>query len=271
MLSHRTDYFGFMRRLRHIGATWPSILAYPFVRRLTGEYRLRFRNGVALAAPYSEPLVDLLQEIWSDGSYLLREMEHNRVKGHIVDIGANVGTFAVWAAKRWPGTKLVCVEPDSELFRYLQRNVRASGLATAVLVNAACGAKSRETELYARGPRSMNTLYARDIYGSTFTLRSIVQVIPLDRIFATHGIDQCSLLKLDCEGAEYEILLGTSLATLQRIGNIALEYHMGMNDHSPDELVQHLRSCGYAVRVPAPSAADPEVGYMYATRWGERR
>ncbi len=63
-----------------------------------------------------------------------------------------------------------------------------------------------------------------------------------------------------------KFFFSTSAGTLQKIDNIALEYHVGMNDYSPDELVHFLRSSGYDVRTRAPSDEDPEVGYMYATR-----
>jgi hypothetical protein len=48
------------------------------------------------------------------------------------------------------------------------------------------------------------------------------------------------LLKLDCEGSEYEILYSASEATLARIAAINMEYQVGLNQHHPAELQHYL-------------------------------
>lgn len=93
-----------VRQFRDIGATWPSIVAYPLVRRINGECRLTFRDGTKFAAPCSRPFLFLLREIWLDECYRMPEMHKRPKEGHIVDLGAYIGMFAVWAAKQWPST-----------------------------------------------------------------------------------------------------------------------------------------------------------------------
>ena len=259
-----TTYLGLARRLRRIGATWPSILGYPLVRRLIGENRLRLRDGVRLAAPYGEALHTLLIEIWHDRCYWMPEVPPALSAGHIIDIGAHVGAFAVWAASRWPGAKVICIEPDPVLFSYLRCNLANNDVTGPPPFAAACGGTAGEAALYARGARALNTLYSRDAYGSTFSLRGRVRVITLHEILDELGLGCCPLLKLDCEGAEYDILYAAPRDLLKKVDNIALEYHVGMNDHGPDELAGHLRARGYSVRTLPPR--DEEGGYMYATR-----
>ena len=47
----------------------------------------------------------------------------------------------------------------------------------------------------------------------------------LEQIYSDGEIEQCDLLKIDCEGAEYEILFGASSELLDRTRRMALEYH----------------------------------------------
>ncbi len=51
----------------------------------------------------------------------------------ILDVGANVGSFAVWASLRWPGSRIGSYEPHPGTFDYLRRNtagLRASPSTT---------------------------------------------------------------------------------------------------------------------------------------------
>jgi hypothetical protein len=62
-----------------------------------------------------------------------------------------------------------------------------------------------------------------------------VESITLDSIFARHRIEKCKLLKIDCEGSEYEILLGARC--LDRVEYLAGEFHIN----------EHLRSQNYSI------------------------
>ena len=110
----------------------------------------------------------------------------------------------------------------------------------------------------------MTTLYNRDVLGSEFRRGSEVAAFTLEEIFDREKIESCDLLKLDCEGAEYEILLNAPANVLRRVSRISLEYHLGMNSHQPAELSAFLRTQGFAVSCEPP--LDAESGYLYAAR-----
>src|SRR6266508_6011309 len=74
----------------------------------------------------------------------------------------------------------------------------------------------------------------------------IVKAVSLKDIFDAHAVEQCDFLKLDCEGAEYDILFSLAVDYFRRIKRIAMEYH-GEADRSArqakaDALVAHLES-----------------------------
>jgi hypothetical protein len=110
----------------------------------------------------------------------------------------------------------------------------------------------------------MDTLYDRDVYGSKFREVATVRVITLDDVFAQAGVDRCDLLKLDCEGAEYDVLCGAAPATLARISYIAAEWHIRLNDHDPAELEALLADNGFQLQRYPP--LDAEGGHLHAYR-----
>ena len=110
----------------------------------------------------------------------------------------------------------------------------------------------------------MSTLFQRDIDSHGFELIAEPLAISLDTLFAHHDVIRCHLLKLDCEGAEYDILYAASRPTLDRIDAIAADYHVGLNDHTPAELTAFLEAAGFLVT--ATGLVDAEGGYLYARR-----
>jgi hypothetical protein len=96
--------------------------------------------------------------------------------------------------------------------------------------------------------------------------RIAVAAVSLADALARLATDRVDLLKLDCEGAEYDILMRTTPDVLSRIDRIVMEYH----DHRPDvrhpALAAFLRHSGYRVDV-FPNVVHPgEIGYMRASR-----
>ncbi len=73
-------------------------------------------------------------------------------------------------------------------------------------------------------------------------------------IFSENKIERCHFLKIDCEGAEHEIIATTSHAVFQRIDRIVLEYHLPPifnvgEDCSLEKIVSRLKNEGYSLRV----------------------
>jgi FkbM family methyltransferase len=245
---------GAARMLFRAGVRPPSIALYPIRRRFEGIHRLDLRSGTVLLAPPDEPLIFLFREIWIDRVYV--PMDERPIRT-VVDVGAHVGLFTLWCASRYPDARIVAVEPSPRATRYLRQNVARNRLGRVTVVEAACGGSSRRALLYRRGPEMTSTLYG-DAPSATE-----VDVLTLDELFRRHGVERCDLLKLDCEGAEYEILLGASAGTLARVDGIVMECHRSAA-HSLDELLAHLRGSGFDLH--AEAAPDGVHHYVTARR-----
>ena len=246
------------------GVTLPSILLYPLRRRRSQspEGRLKLKSGKSITSPPGEPLAFLFEEIWGQKDYTPAGLEIPS-GATVVDIGANVGVFTLWAVMHG-AARVIAVEPSPRMHEYLSRNVSSNRLDNVTVVQAACAGRKGEAVLYSRGIEVANTLYCQDALGSTFEELCRTPVATLDDIFKLYEVESCGLLKLDCEGAEYEVLLGASDDVLRRISKITMEYHVGLNEHDPQELERHLRERGFETR--KTPLFDPECGYLYAFR-----
>lgn len=133
-------------------------------------------------------------------------------------------------------------EPEPTNFGLLQRNIETNGFqnrARAFRKGVAGSAKTMR--LYVTGENSgTNSMYRA--VGTPID----VECTTLDAIFEENNITTCIYLKVDCEGAEYDVLLNASQGTLQKIDRIVLEWHV-VDGHSPEELEAFLTTCGFAV------------------------
>ena len=152
----------------------------------------------------------------------------------VIDIGANQGFFTLYAASK--GARVISFEPSKTNFAMLSRNVEQNGLNASVkcfdcAVSGASGTTTIFEGLSSSGRFLSTTASIRDSNRGGADVRSAVtNTVTLDEVFQNNGIEFCDLLKLDCEGSEYDIIPTISSETFRRIRNISMEYHDGRLD-----------------------------------------
>jgi FkbM family methyltransferase len=246
------------------GASLGGVLLYPIRRRSASpRHQIDVRGGIVLVSPPDEPILPMFQRIWGRRVYVPQGYEI-QPGDTVIDVGANVGVFSVWAASRAPGVRVISLEPSPRICRYLRENVRRNALEGITVFEAACGGKTGRATLYSQGYETNNSLYGRDLWGEQYEARYEVDVMTLEQVLDQGGIGRCDLLKMNCEGGEYDTLFNCPAPALARIRRIAMEYHIGRQDRSPDMVAELLRATGFEVRMLP--LHDAEGGYMYATR-----
>jgi FkbM family methyltransferase len=178
----------------------------------------------------------------------------------IIDIGAGLGDFTVYAAHRCPNGHVLAYEPFPESFALLQQNVTLNNLQNVEAKPYAIAEKS--------GSLALNIGLGEAVQHSTTRAGAHtieVRAITLQQVFAEHGFDRCDLLKMDIEGGEYAILRGLSADLLKRVQRIALEYHDNTPAGQHGELVRLLQDNGFSVCV-RPNPVHAYLGYLYAAR-----
>jgi FkbM family methyltransferase len=187
-------------------------------------------------APPTIQLWNHYNDIWNHRSYT----KHIGVPqgGLILDIGANVGLFSIFAARK---ARLVhAFEPSKATFAYLEENTQ--GIQNISAHNYAVGRTNGHVSLDISGPP---TAYAVTDRTTAKTASEVVESRTIGTVFRELGIDRCEYLKLDCEGSEYDILLTADAPLLRRIDAIVLEFHDHLSSCSHVDLLNKLTSCQF--------------------------
>jgi FkbM family methyltransferase len=176
-----------------------------------------------------------------DDDYKLQQIEF-RPGDVVLDIGANIGIVALYLAKQHPGIRIIAIEPVPTTFGHLRENIGLNGVSNITALNCAVTKDGRDLAMIVNPGHSG---------GSTGHLRNLKQpghynlTVPsrtLDSIFDEYVPDRCRLLKVDCEGAEYEILDGARCLT--RVDHLGIELHhnqyLASQGHTPEELLRVL-------------------------------
>ena len=169
-------------------------------------------------------------EVCIDDFYGLRSMSHECRPRVVVDIGANIGFFAGLARLRFPTAKIFAYEPNPAAYRFLEANLADENVA---LFPAAVGRTDGVANFDAGADSTLGHLSPD---GST-------QVAVIGSAHLAGG-DDIDLLKLDCEGGEWEILAEPSL--LARTRCVIMEYHL-TDGKTWDDLVRLLVAGGHRI------------------------
>jgi FkbM family methyltransferase len=135
----------------------------------------------------------------------------------IVDAGANVGYFALWFARKFPGAKIISIEPEASNFAMLQKNT--AHLPNVTPVNAALWWKSEMLRI--RNPAAANASF--QMTSDTAASEHEVRAVTLPELIAQHG--EIDFLKIDIEGAELPLFQNGAEAWLPHVGVLAVEPH----------------------------------------------
>lgn len=181
----------------------------------------------------------------------------------IIDIGAGIGDFSVHAARLSKHSVVYAYEPDPGSFALLQHNIALNGCGNIIAYPQVVGGQS--TLVSINRDFTSPVLYQTAAASAGDSAEPPIVSLSLDDIFAVNGINCCDLLKIDCEGAEYNILFQTSAVTLAAIRAIAMEYHDDMIPWRHQSLVALLERHGFCVQC-VPSPAHREIGFLYAKR-----
>ena len=177
---------------RKIGAPLPD------PRAALGEYEVRGSAGVFTCPPGPVPFFLSLDPAHEPGLFALID----RLQGGVfVDCGASVGFVTVRAARR--AERVIAIEPHPVRFAYLERNVARNGLTNVKCFNCALGSASGTVAIYDVDP----TLGPHPLDVSSTPGRGRRFDVPLRRLDDLVE-EPVSVLKVDVEGAEVEVLGG---------------------------------------------------------------
>ena len=162
----------------------------------------------------------------------------------VIDIGAHIGYFTMYAANNANQGTVYSIEPYKESFEILKKNLKLNNITNVKTFNAAISKVTKEITLYI----DKNNEIGNSIFRTNNTTESKkINSFNLDDFVKNNKIEKIDFLKLDCEGAEFEILLNFNKELMKKIKKISAEIHENNNTHSLDELVIFLRKNNFEV------------------------
>ena len=163
----------------------------------------------------------------------------------VIDIGANIGLVSIYLAKKYPFVTIYSYEPIPDSYKHLLMSIKANKVYNIKPFNKSITGDGRNVTMVVNlndtGGGSFNAPEAGKIKcGHTFYPK--IKSIFLDKVFIENKIKKCKFLKIDCEGAEYEILLNSKM--LNRIEYFSGEFHYNKyltgQGNSSEKLYNHL-------------------------------
>jgi len=241
---------------------WHKYYFYKFGFTHPRAISFQTRKGLTIDVPIS--VVSEFKEVFLGENYLKPFRMECSGEYTVIDVGANVGFFSLFAYERFPNAKIFSFEPVPNNFEKLKRHIIKNG----------CDRIHCYLQAVAKG-NGKNTIWAdptQEITTNASIRNSIkqgqqieIETISLSGIFNHLKIGVCDLLKLDCEGAEFEIIYETPIDVLKNVKRLAREVHQTRNipRNNLKDLRAYLDNLGFSTKT------DYE-GNIYSMLWAWR-
>jgi len=231
-----------MNRYRLLtGRAWRAAkLGFPFWGTSFSSFpRSIWLNGkrIRLSAPLEQTLVNDVINIWLDDEYGLSQLANTPPKS-ILDLGANIGLFSIWARRFFPDAVIHAYEPNSRISEYARRNT--ADLDVRILESAVGQAPGRA---HIRDDGDSRRAYTSPSFDGDIEMMSLMQIVD-------HIGGQVDLMKLDIEGAEWDLFDDPS--SFDGVDIIRMEYHLG-RDRTLLDIMNAAERLDFKVEKLAPN------------------
>jgi FkbM family methyltransferase len=241
---------------------------------MTAKRRLRLGDlDLSVIDPFGRDTEYIYNEIFAGGTY-----DHPQIKLRerptIIDVGANIGLFTIWAARKHRPATILAYEASPTTYEYLIENVarHVDSEVTAVTCYSLAVSREADRELvlhqppYTSGRSTIldgSTLpWIDDLRDKGELLTHTVRSTTISREMAVHGLGVIDLLKIDVEGYFMEVLDGIAPADNTRVRNLVLEAeYVEALGYTGESICAMLRDKGYSVE-----AQDAAQIMIYAWR-----
>ena len=225
---------------------WPRFIAFKITAKEGDAFTFKLRNSFEITV--EKKMLGPFRDCFFDEKYL-KHININEQKDKeltIVDIGANVGYFSLYALYKFPKAKEFSFEPMPFCFHQLQQYAKEYRNMSLSVFNYAVGKEDGTIDFYVKDEDQFST--DSSIIPDSNRKRIGVKTIKWHSLINLIKIKKVDILKLDCEGSEYPILYNLSAEEFSRIDAITIEAH---DVHSETEnmtkLVELLRKNNFEV------------------------
>ena len=227
---------------------------------------LVLRDGLTIEHGAGDDPMFLFREIFVGRCYTKDGFYTPGPGDTVLDLGGNVGFFALLIQHLARGARVHSFEPAAETRRRLERNVAVNGLQDVVSVYPYAVSDKAGTLSLKISDRAGNTsLFDRDDEGANSGVEE-VNAVTLSEAIKMTGAEVFDLLKIDVEGAEVEVVNGAAADDWRKFRRVIVEYHDNVRPGCRDHVVDALTRGGFASVEVLPEPHDPRLGYVMASR-----
>jgi FkbM family methyltransferase len=206
--------------------------------RKFGEYNIAFRKNTSDE--------QVIAGIFKQEKFFKGVPEYKPKQNHIIiDVGAHIGTFSLLASSKVKKGIVHSIEASQESYDLLRINVALNKVININTHHLALSDKNEICYLY----QDVGN-WGHTIVSNVSRITETVECCSLQTFLDKNGIEKCHFIKLNCEGAEFPILLHSSRYTLQHFEVMLILYH---NDrwsaNSFYDLIDHLQASGFTTRL----------------------
>jgi FkbM family methyltransferase len=206
------------------------VVAHVFKQKIIKVPLQGFKTSVKFR-PYTGDFATIRQVLWHEEYNLNLSLEPE----YIVDLGANIGVSSLAFAQKYPGAKVIALEPDKSNFALLEFNTRKC--RNLIKVNKAIWIKDETVFLENPDVKTNSFVYKKT---SEPKKGNEIEATTLDTLIKEFNIPRIDLLKIDIEGVEKEIFLQGDVHWLSKVGYISIEFHDKEAEKKIGELLRGL-------------------------------
>ncbi|MGY5148935.1 MAG: FkbM family methyltransferase [Candidatus Nitrosopumilus sp. bin_68KS] len=252
-----SEKLSILRKSKEVFKNW---LVYPLLYyNLTQKDFVIFKTRTNKIIKIRKNSTDLmaLTHVWLIEEYKRPnfEIKSNDV---VIDVGAHIGLFTLYASQYCTQGLVYSYEPVKENYELLVENTKLNDLKHVRTFNTAVSNSNQPITLFINNDESGHSMFSQSSQSVS------VDSISLKKIFDVNKIEQCNFLKLDCEGAEYEILRNLPSIYFEKIDKMVIEYHMA--DSQPEllvELKRILTNQNFEIEI---KSLFSDIGFLYAKK-----
>lgn len=201
----------------------------------------------------------VVAEIFLLREYAPIEPALKAAKTVVLDIGAHKGFFALYVRSLNETVPVLAYEPEELNFAALKKHLRLNKIEGVTVKNAAVAASEGMLLLNVSEDSHNHSI----VIAPGTTLQKKVSATTLDRIVSK--FEKIDVLKMDIEGAEFQIFETAPFFVFEKLRTVFLEYHEYAPSMKAVALQRIFEREGFFVK-KIPSKYDNRMGFLLATK-----
>lgn len=216
----------YKKLIKHV-KNWPIYFYHKWIGRPLITYFILRKHNISFSVP--KETLRVFKEFFMSDTYeidfLISHLPKNSI---VIDVGANIGMFPIRLLVDKPDITFYSFEPLPNNFSVLHHNIYSNSFLNErihIFQKAVLGKKQDDLKIYFDKEQTYTDTSSL-IPGFENNYDTLVtDCTTLEEICENNRIQNITLLKLDCEGSEYNILYESPIEIIKNIPFIVVETH----------------------------------------------